>query len=658
MSMLNKKAGFRPKLGPKLVNRRPDPSGSSQSAARISATPAPTTTSADAPNATPPQAQPPPPSPARDLAPQAPETGQQDATRPPSRGRIREQAAADTTTPEVNPTAEPAEPQPASRRQSKSTATPVPLPEARRSLPSSPSPRLSRAVPIPQPSTRNAALAPPPANPAESSTAPAAPSSSAAPASRAAPKPKPVRVRPGRRSQASATEDEAPPTATPDPSAPTSAQPDQPLPESSAPESAAPAATTPKPTARGRKRKAPAVASADAEADGETQAEEGSQAEGSAAQPKKRVRAKRVVLLPGDEGYQTAAEKRAAAAARRRARNAAAAPENGEEAAAEGGGDADAAQPRRRAPVRQRELTPEDAEAVEIDQTQVKMAELIKDMRVGKKFSRHDELMERERAKRQKQAEKKKQQHQQDGEAADPAGPSIPAPAAEASAADAPQEPLPTSALSGPRYIIVDGELVVDQSSLRVDRHARARREAGDMEVQEENEFTHQVTSATYLRRTMRPQQWDETETEKLYWALSMFGTDFETIARMFPGKTRKHVKLKFNREERAAPDRIREALVGQKTVGMDMEAYQKHTGGAEYETAEAIYAEQKRAEEEFEAQQARLKEEREEEARKRREAMFGAGPNAGKEGEEGGEGGKKKKGKGRGRKKQVEMGW
>lgn len=416
--------------------------------------------------------------------------------------------------------------------------------------------------------------------------------------------------------------------------------------------------TAPKPAARGRKRKAPAAASADAEADGETQAEGESQAEGSLAQPKKRARAKRVVLLPGDEGYQTAAEKRAAAAARRRARNAAAAPENGEEGAVEGGGDADAAQSRRRAPVRQREFTPEDAEAVEIDQTQVKMAELIKDMRVGKKFSRHDELMERERAKRQKQADKKKQQQQQqDGEAADPAGPSIPAAAApEAAEAAADPQPLP-STLSGPRYIIVDGELVVDQSSLRVDRHARARREAGDMEVQEENEFTHQITSATYLRRTMRPQQWDETETDKLYWALSMFGTDFETIARMFPGKTRKHVKLKFNREERAAPDRIREALVGQKTVGMDMEAYQKHTGGAEYETAEAIYAEQKRAEEEFEAQQARLKEEREEEARKRREAMFGAGPNAGKEGEEG-EGGKKKKGKGRGRKKPVEMGW
>ncbi|KAK0738317.1 hypothetical protein B0T18DRAFT_492321 [Schizothecium vesticola] len=650
MSMLNKKAGFRPKLGPKLVNRRPDgPPGSSQSAGRISSTPAPTTTSADAPNATPPQAQPPPPSPARDPAPQAQEAGQQDATRPPSRGRTRGRAVADTATSEVNSMSEPVEPQPASRKQSKPTATPIPLPEARRSLPNAPSPRLARAVPI-SPFTRNVAPPPPPANPTESSTAPAAPSSSAAPAPRAAPKPKPVRGRPSRRSQASATEDEGQPTATPDPSAPASAQPNQ-----SIPGSADPATTAPTPAARGRKRKAPATAPADAEADGETQAEEESQAEGSSAQPKKRARAKRVVLLPGDEGYQTAAEKRAAA--RRRARNAAAAPEDGEEGVAEG--DADTAQPKRRTPVRQRELTPEDAEAVEIDQTQVKMAELIKDMRVGKKFSRHDELMERERAKRQKQADKKKQQ-QQNGEADDPAGPSIPAaaPDAAAPAAASPPEPLPLSTLSGPRYIIVDGELVVDQSSLRVDRHARARREAGDMEVQEENEFTHQITSATYLRRTMRPQQWDDAETDKLYWALSMFGTDFETIARMFPGKTRKHVKLKFNREERAAPDRIREALVGRKTVGMDMDAYQKHAGGAEYETAEAIYAEQKRAEEEFEAQQARLREEREEEARKRREAMFGAGPNAGKEGDEGGEGGKKKKGKGRGRKKAVENTW
>jgi len=291
----------------------------------------------------------------------------------------------------------------------------------------------------------------------------------------------------------------------------------------------------------------------------------------------------------------------------------------------------------------------------------VKIADLAKDLRTGKKFSLHDELMERERQKRQQYNERRRLKKQGvslpsdennngeqagNGQAA-PNGENTPAaatlgggePNSDGEAAD----PLPAPITrGGEQYRIVDGNIVLDEGSLQVDRHARALAEAGDMVEVEVNDFTRHTTTATYLRRTMKPGQWSDEDTEKFFHALSMFGTDFDTISRMFKDKTRKHVKLKFNREERANPQRIQAALVGQKTVSIDMEEYQRQVG-REYEPAEAIYAEQKKAEEDFLAKQKAEEEAKLEEIRKRREELFGNPENG-----ENGDGGKKKKGRGR----------
>ncbi|KAK3375107.1 transcription factor TFIIIB component-like protein [Podospora didyma] len=396
---------------------------------------------------------------------------------------------------------------------------------------------------------------------------------------------------------------------------------------------------------RGRKRKADA-----------TTGEGPSPADGVAA-PKKRPRAKKAASIQNEEGESSAPDGQAAPKpSRTRKRKSAAA-----EGLDEDGGENEAQAKK----ARLREATPEDAEAVEIDTTQVKMADLIKDMHVGKKFSLHDELMERERAKRQKEYERRRQRKNStanggEGEAAGSAstpGPdgnpaSTPATenAANAAAEEPPSDRAGALAPAGETYQIVDGVIVVDSRSLQVDRHARAAEAAGELEEFEENEFTHHTTSATYLRRKMKAKQWPDEETEKFYTALGMFGTDFDTISRMFPDKTRKHIKLKFNREERANPQRITEALVGKKTVAINIDEYQRQTG-QEYQTAEAIYAEQKKAEEEFEARQKAIADEKAEELRKKKEALFGA-PDADPEANTGA-----KKGR-RGRKKaRVEVG-
>jgi transcription factor TFIIIB component B'' len=118
------------------------------------------------------------------------------------------------------------------------------------------------------------------------------------------------------------------------------------------------------------------------------------------------------------------------------------------------------------------------------------------------------------------------------------------------------------------------------------------------------------------------PNIWTEEETELFYRGLSMFGTDFEIISKMFPGKQRRHVKLKYNREERHCPHRVTAAVVGIKTVRMDIDEYKAVTG-SEFESVESIEAEQRKVEESYEAERKRIADEQAEIMRKKREELF-----------------------------------
>lgn len=304
------------------------------------------------------------------------------------------------------------------------------------------------------------------------------------------------------------------------------------------------------------------------------------------------------------------------------------------------------------------------------------MADLVKDMGIGKKFSLHDKLIEQERLKRQKALEKKRQKKNGNANGAGSAENEDGTPRPEGGDSSTSQSngnidnpdgtPNPDNPTANEReestglsstqrapvgesYRIVNGEIVVDEQSLQVDRHARAAAEQGELEEQEENEFTHAVNSSTYLRRNMKPQQWTEEETERFYAALSSWGTDFEMISKLFPNKQRKHVKLKFNREERINRQRIDDALTGKKTGSMDMEEYMRNTGVA-YETTEAIDEELRREREEFDEKERLIREEQEEVNRKKREELFGGN----KDGENGG----KQKQRGRGRKQKQIATW
>ncbi|KAJ5019444.1 Transcription factor TFIIIB component B'' [Colletotrichum sp. SAR 10_99] len=296
-------------------------------------------------------------------------------------------------------------------------------------------------------------------------------------------------------------------------------------------------------------------------------------------------------------------------------------------ATTDGGEDSAGTEPKPKRPRRARSITPEDAENQEADLSVLTMGDLTRDLRIGKKFSRHDELLERHREKQAKARERLKSRRNgtEDPSESGTPGPrsanGTPAPAAPAS------KPQPAASASmgqtGPQFQIIDGQIVVDQNSLALDRHAIADANAEDMLEIEENDFTTLTTQNSYRTgsKLKGPNVWTEDETELFYRGLRMFGTDFQMISGMFPGKNRRHVKMKFNREERHAPARIDAILVGKKELQIDLEEYKTWTK-AEYEPVEDIMAAHRLQQVEFDAEQAKAKAQKEADMARKKAAL------------------------------------
>jgi len=124
--------------------------------------------------------------------------------------------------------------------------------------------------------------------------------------------------------------------------------------------------------------------------------------------------------------------------------------------------------------------------------------------------------------------------------------------------------PEPAEAYSGPRVRVVDGQIVVDQASLEVSQ-APTDTDLQALERIEEHHGTKHITSASFMRRDAGG-RWTADENERFYEGLRCWGTDFEMMARMFPGRTRHQIKLKYNREERQNPLRVDQALKERRT--------------------------------------------------------------------------------------------
>ncbi|QLL31477.1 hypothetical protein HG536_0B03400 [Torulaspora globosa] len=105
-----------------------------------------------------------------------------------------------------------------------------------------------------------------------------------------------------------------------------------------------------------------------------------------------------------------------------------------------------------------------------------------------------------------------------------------------------------------------DGTMVVDEESTVVDRHKNASYQNAHKVKLNENPFENLHNSGTY-GKNMYTDPWTKDELIQFYKALSMWGTDFNLIAQMFPYRTRKQVKAKFISEERRHPVTVELAL-------------------------------------------------------------------------------------------------
>ncbi|BGP24050.1 transcription initiation factor TFIIIB, Bdp1 subunit [Rhodotorula toruloides] len=119
-----------------------------------------------------------------------------------------------------------------------------------------------------------------------------------------------------------------------------------------------------------------------------------------------------------------------------------------------------------------------------------------------------------------------------------------------------------------PQMRIIDGQLVLDEQSLQIDRGG-GDQDQGPREVIEESARDRFVNSRSYSKRKQGG-RWSKEETELFYDAISQFYTNFEMISLLFPHRTRHEIRRKFNREDRLNPMLVTAALERRKRINME----------------------------------------------------------------------------------------
>lgn len=230
---------------------------------------------------------------------------------------------------------------------------------------------------------------------------------------------------------------------------------------------------------------------------------------------------------------------------------------------------------------RQRAASLEGADAVIIAPSEVKMSDLCKDNGTGRKSEREKEIVEFEKAEYLRKKQKQLQEVIGQVEHISGPGPSESAedPSGRLERLARQREREENVAQNVPNTIIVNGQIQIDEDSLQIDRHAAAAAARADEDVEsvDENALTRKVNSATWLKRD-NSGGWNELYTDRFYEGLRMFGTDFQMISKMFPGRTRHKIKLKFVREEKLNHDKIKATLLGQQ-IPVDLPEFEKMAG-------------------------------------------------------------------------------
>ena len=121
------------------------------------------------------------------------------------------------------------------------------------------------------------------------------------------------------------------------------------------------------------------------------------------------------------------------------------------------------------------------------------------------------------------------------------------------------------------RTRIVNGQIVLDESSLQQQRSNDASMDGVGQEYVDVNESDRFVNSATYSKR-VGTERWDAHETGQFLRAVSMWGSDFEMISRMFPNRNRKQIRAKWRSLERTDSRSL--DLAFRRKLPVDLEEY------------------------------------------------------------------------------------
>lgn len=121
-------------------------------------------------------------------------------------------------------------------------------------------------------------------------------------------------------------------------------------------------------------------------------------------------------------------------------------------------------------------------------------------------------------------------------------------------------------------------QLQVSDGKLDIDTESTFRQQSNvfdnmNRRVEETNPFERPVISNTYSKRK-QTDKWDLEEEHQFFKALSDWGTDFSIISNLFPHRTRRQIKSKFNNEEKRRPGLIESALT--RKFSPDLDEYQQ----------------------------------------------------------------------------------
>ena len=129
---------------------------------------------------------------------------------------------------------------------------------------------------------------------------------------------------------------------------------------------------------------------------------------------------------------------------------------------------------------------------------------------------------------------------------------------------------------SGPIVELVDGEIVIRESSLQVGGNDKSN---ADEEYEEVHEGAGEMT-ATYSSFTNKTvsKRWSVTETKLFYDSLRQVGPDFSTMSAYFPNRNRRQLRNKYKSENKKNPTLVQKALakeqqkpIGESKVGISL---------------------------------------------------------------------------------------